>query len=231
VYLKETSNWALQARGQDVGNLIAVLALMTGCYMMINGLKKGLFVWTGSLMYFLYAFIIYAFFVHFNYLFLLYVSVIGLSFYALYSAVTVPSRFELKVSDFIRKSAGVILLCTGILFLFLWLSEILPSLCTNQVPSSLKDTGLWVNPVHVIDLSIVLPGMIITGRNLLKRNEKTTIFAIPWLTFSVLMGSSILATLFMMNIQDVNSLVPIIMVGSIVLSSFVVLLIYLKKSY
>lgn len=34
---------------------------------------------------------------------------------------------------------------------------------TGQVPASLLEAGLWVNPIHVIDLSMVLRGFPATG--------------------------------------------------------------------
>jgi hypothetical protein len=56
------------------------------------------------------------------------------------------------------------------------------------------------------------------------------LFAAPWLTFSVLMGSSIVATMIMdlMN-GNFEALVPLIMVGLIVLASLIVLWSYLAN--
>jgi diacylglycerol kinase len=56
------------------------------------------------------------------------------------------------------------------------------------------------------------------------------LFAAPWLTFSVLMGSSIVATMIMelMN-RNFEAVVPLIMVGLIVLASLTVLYIYLRN--
>jgi len=47
------------------------------------------------------------------------------------------------------------------------MAEIVPALIYNTIPNSVVETGLITNAVHVIDLSIVLPGIFITGISLL----------------------------------------------------------------
>src|SRR5688500_14397264 len=71
-YAMETKNWLLQAQGQDIGNLIAVVVLLQSAYKATKGSSKGFLVWLGTLFYLLYAYIIYAVAVHFNSLFLVY---------------------------------------------------------------------------------------------------------------------------------------------------------------
>lgn len=89
---------------------------------------------------------------------------------------------------------------------------------------------LWVNPVHVIDLSFVLPGMIITGVLFLRKSKYGYLFTFPWLMFSVLMGSSIVATMVMMMVRGSQSaLVPLAMVGIVVVGSLAALLVGLKS--
>lgn len=82
-YTQETANWALQAVGQDIGNLFAVPVLLIATYYLKKKSMRALVCWMGALLYFIYAYLIYAFFVHFNYLFLVYVAVLGLSVYTL----------------------------------------------------------------------------------------------------------------------------------------------------
>ena len=62
-----------------------------------------------------------------------------------------------------RTAAAWVLIATGALFAGLWLSELVPALITGEVPASLTEAGLRVNPIHVIDLSMVLPGFILSG--------------------------------------------------------------------
>lgn len=230
-YSQETANWALQARGQDIGNLLAVPVLLFSTYFLIRKSLKGFFVWLGVLMYFIYAYLVYSFAAHFNYLFLVYVSILGLSIYTLIGGLATKDLNQLSKIIPINsktKAAATLLIIIGALFEILWLSEVIPAVFSNTVPQSLVDTGLWVNPIHVIDLSVVLPGMIITGMLFLKKSSFGYIFLAPWLAFSTLMGSSIVATMFMMYFQGYpNTLPPLIMTGIIVLLSLITLILSL----
>lgn len=232
LYSQETANWALQAVGQDIGNLIAIVIFLFSTYFLSKNSIKAFFVWLGTLFYFIYAYLIYAFFIHFNYLFLVYVAVLGLSFYTLIGSL-IEQNFNDLTKSFIskhQKSAGFLLIIIGSLFAILWLSEIIPALLSTSIPKSLLNTGLWVNPIQVIDLSIVLPAMIITGVLLIRKKILGHLFSAPWLTFSFLMGSSIVSTIVMELISgNISAIVPLTMVGIITLSSAVVLGMYLKK--
>lgn len=223
-YAKESNNWAMQARGQDIGNIIALLPFTLSIYLLVKRSVKGFLLYLGCLFYFVYAYLIYAFFVHFNYLFLIYVAVLGFSFYCLIG-ILIPQNYSYLTKVLViknRKFASVILIIIGVLFATLWLSEIISALFSGSIPQSAQIADLWVNPIHVIDLSLVLPGMIITGILLLQRKFLGYLFASSWLFFSVLMGTSIVVTLFM-ELQNGNSeaIAPVIMVTLIVLLSLV----------
>lgn len=87
IYARETLSWALQGIAQDIVNLIAVVVLCIAAYFVNKGSIKAFLIWSGALLYLLYAYSIYAFDVHFNSLFLVYVAIMGLSFYALVSSM------------------------------------------------------------------------------------------------------------------------------------------------
>lgn len=219
-YLKETANWATQAAGQDIGNLLAVPVMLIGGYWYGRGSKKGFAVWVGSLFYLLYAYIIYAFAVHFNALFLVYVAILGLTAYALIGAF-MEDISPLKNTKNAKMAAWSVLVI-GVLFALLWLKELLPALKEGVVPTSLEETGLWVNPVHVIDLAVLLPAMMTAGWSALRGGQKGSGFVTPLLVFSVLMGSSIVATMIMMAQQGYQGTTePMIMVGGVVAVSLI----------
>lgn len=233
VYAKESANWALQARGQDIGNFIAGAFLLIGLVASSRRSMAGFYIWVGSLMYFIYAYLVYSFAVHFNYLFLVYVAILGLSVYTLIAAVAMhdlPNMSDKFLSRTVFRFAAYTLIVTGTLFELLWLGEIIPSLMSGQLPKSLIDAGVRVNPVHVIDLSVVLPGMIATGILLLRKQKIGLHLTAPWLTFSILMGASIIATMIMMAFSGYpDSIAPLIMVSLIVLSSAAALFLFLRE--
>jgi len=230
IYAQETSNWATQAKGQDIGNLIAVGVLATSGILYYKGSYRAALVWVGTLLYLLYAYIVYAMAVHFNGLFLIYVAVLGLSAYALLFSVGTLRSYSIKVPARTRETAGYVLIGIGVLFSLLWLKEILPALLSGKVPQSVTEAGLWVNPIHVIDLSVVLPAFIMTGIMTLKNTSNGLFFMGPWLVFSALMGASIVAAMLLMTFDGVsNTIPPMIMVSTVVMSSFAAAVVYLKQ--
>jgi hypothetical protein len=163
-----------------------------------------------------------------------YVAVLGLSVYTLIGVLLGQKNIFhiLKQSSHTKRtSAAVLLIIIGVVFELLWLSEIIPALVTGHVPRSITAAGLWVNPVHVIDLSLVLPGMMITGIQLVRKKMMGYLFVAPWLVFAALMGASIVATLIMQLMEEtVEAIVPLVMVSAIVGSSIMVLRHYLNYS-
>ncbi|MEO7426085.1 MAG: hypothetical protein ABI036_12930 [Fibrobacteria bacterium] len=218
VYAQETKNWAAQGMGQDIGNLIAAIVLVVSGYFTAKGSTKASLIWLGTVFYLMYAYTIYAMALHFNVLFLVYVAIMGFSFYGILvsishagiSAITPGGKAP-------RKLVGLTLLAISAIFELLWLSEIVPALAEGRIPQSVKDTGLLVNPVHVLDLAIVLPGLALTGYFVLKGNGTGYFFATPLLTFIALMGSSIIALMITMSMNGFpTTALPIAMVSTLV---------------
>ena len=195
-YARDTPAWAIQAVGQDYANLPVVLILFWSSALVRKGSVPAFLIWLGCLLYLVYAFAIYAFATHFNRLFLAYVAVLGLSSYAIVCAVVGVdiARVTAGLVDHPhRRGASNLLIAIGILFALLWLAEILPHMIANTVPATLVDTALLTNPVHVIDLGLLLPAMIVVGTQLRRQRPLGLLFAVPLLVFSVTMGLAILA--------------------------------------
>src|ERR1700740_3180814 len=143
--------------------------------------------------YFLYTYLIYCFNIHFNNLFLFYCAILGLSFYSFfyYFYITVAKPVIEITNPTLKKITGIYLLFTSCLFYFLWLSEIVPAIETNATPKSIKEAGLFSNPVQIIDLSILLPGVLATGILLLFNRKIAFHFTPILLTFFILMDLTI----------------------------------------
>ncbi|USQ75638.1 hypothetical protein [Ornithinimicrobium cryptoxanthini] len=232
VYAQETQNWTLQAQGQDIGNLLAGLVLVVTAIRYRRGSTRAGLLWLGTLLYLIYAFTIYAMAIHLNYLFLLYVAVLGLSSWAVVTHVGPVRRGALSYpTGRVRTVAAWTLIVTGVLFAALWLSELVPALVTGQPPASLTEAGLWVNPIHVIDLALVLPAFIATGVAALRQHQAGLFWLGPWLAFSVLMGSSIIAAMLLMTGAGESDAVPVaVMVSIVVLASLAACWAYLQRT-
>jgi hypothetical protein len=219
----ETTNWATQARGQDIGNVLAVVTLLLSAQRYRNGSQRAGLVWLGTLLYLVYAYVVYAMAVHFNQLFLVYVAALGLSSYA---AMFALSRLRVVDGAFpaygARRLAGYTSIGIGVLFGVLWLSELIPATLSGQVPQSVTDAGLWVNPIHVIDLAVLLPALVIAGVLTLRGQSTGEFWVGPLLVFSVLMGTSIVAAMILMRAQGFGDTVPpLVMVSVVVLASLI----------
>lgn len=218
-YARETVAWKAQAQGQDWANLLLVVpALLISSALVARGSSTALHIWRGLLLYVIYSYLLYAFFIHFNRWFLFYVGALGLAFYGLAASIsvhTVPLPAPLPRARF----AQAVLTGSALLFALMWLSQIVPAALTGGVPGGLEDVGLVVNPVHVLDLALVLPAMLIAARLLRKGRPSSHLLAPPILVFAVVMG---IAIEFMFYFQAGNG-VEIVMSAAIVMGLIVVL--------
>ena len=229
-YVRETPAWAVQAIGQDMVNVVAVVVLFVAAYFVNKGSMRALLVWGGVLLYLLYAYVIYAFDIHFNRLFLVYVAIVGLSFYALVVSVLHLNLDRLRASfPAGARAVSVFLLLLGIVFSLLWLSEDIPAIVGGLVPQSVATVNVPTNPVHILDLGLYLPAMLVTAVSLWRKKLAGYLLAGPLLVFSVLMGSVILAIFLMMNGQGIPTSIGVeVFIALIILVSLVLSVLFLR---
>jgi hypothetical protein len=232
-YARETASWAAQGVGQDLANLFGVLPALVCCAVLAaRGSVRALLMWQGLLMYLVYSYVLYAFFVHFGPLFLVYVAALGFSFYALAGSVlglNIP-RLAARFPDVAAaRRMSVLLLATGLLFAVLWLVDVARALASGGVPPSVVEVGLPVNPIHVLDLAFALPALMITGWLLRRGHPYAIALAAPLATFLMAMGLAIVVMAFAMRARGVA--VPLAMpaiVAAIVVFSGAVTATYLR---
>lgn len=210
LYTNETVNWKTQCIGQDWINLVMIVPVFVFSLLLSHKTPSALFIWAGTLIYIIYTYIIYCFNIHFNFLFIFYCVILSLSFYALILFLTKQAKiiffnYPLKT----LKISAIYFIITAIIFLALWLSDIIFAIKNNQIPQNIIDTGLFTNPVHVLDLSIVLPGIFIAGILILK-NKKSTYFLCPLiLTFIFLMDITIAALTAIMKMKGLGNTISV----------------------
>lgn len=195
IYARESLNWQVQSAGQDLVDSILITPMLLICtiYALRNN-KTAFFIWGGIHAYLLYTFMIYAFNIHFNQFFLLYCIVLGISFYSLlWYGYRMVLFYKQPVVDhrYTQTLLGVYFVVMGLLFIFLWLAEIIPAMVQRTTPQNLEETGLFTNPVHVLDLSVVLPAFVLTGALLLRGKRAGYLLAPLLLTFMLLMNTTI----------------------------------------
>lgn len=227
IYARETPSGAVQGIGQDIVNIVAVVVLLIAVSFVNTGSVKAFLVWSGVLLYLLYAYIIYAFDIHLNSLFLVYVAILGLSFYALVGSVRHIHLDDLQSSFSATTKArlvSVFFLVLGIMFYLLWLREEIPALVTGMIPPSVTEVNVPTNPVHILDLGLFLPALLLTALLLWRRKLLGSLLAGPLLVFCTLMETAILSIFLVMSSKGiptsigVEAFFALIIVGSLVLS-------------
>jgi hypothetical protein len=231
-YSKETPNWILQAIGQDTIDLFLVTpVLLITSFLAIKN-EKAFLLWGGTTLYLVYTFVIYCFDVHFNALFLAYCFTLGLSFYSFlyFLFCLIPLHVNNNNKNNAVKFIAVYFIVLSGLFYLLWLSEILPAIFKHTAPESLNSTGLPTNPVHVIDLAVILPAIFIVGIMLFRKNRLGLLLVPPLLLFFILMDITIGGLAVAMNLQgsETNYVIPLVMTV-LALVSTVLLVWYLKN--
>lgn len=202
-YARETSVWVAQAIGQDIINLVLIIpALVVSVLLVRAGKRSAFFVWLGTMMYTAYTFVIYSFGVHFNTLFLIYCWTLGLSVYAVVTlAIRITPAAVKRWFDETRNEhlTSFFVLAAGVVFYLMWLKEDLPAMINDQAPPSLQAIGLLTNPIHVLDLSLILPGFIVTSILLFKKHAFGYLFAPVLLVFAALMDITIAVLIVVMG--------------------------------
>jgi hypothetical protein len=232
-YARETVSYAIQSVGQDIENIVAAAALLITVYFVSKGSVKAFLIWMGVLLALIYSYVIYAFAVHFNSLFLVYVAILGLSFYTLVGSLIrlhLDSLEPYFAANTKARLVSVFLLLVAVLFYLQWLGEDIPALLTGKIPQSVMEAGLLTNPVHVLDLGLYLPAMIITAILLWRRKLLGYLMAIPLLVFSILTGIGILAIFIVMSVKGMPaSLVVELFFAVIIVVSLVLSVLYIRE--
>ncbi len=129
-----------------------------------------------------------------------------------------------------QRFTGIYFILLSLLFYFLWLSEIVPAVRAGENPKSLKDTGLATNVVQVLDLSVFLPGILITGILLLRRKTAGFLIAPALLMFFVLMDITIGVLVLIMKQRGLEgSYLLSGVMGVLALFSLFLLLVWIRK--
>jgi hypothetical protein len=196
VYAREHPHWAAQGLGQDWVDLVFAAPLLAlSAVFTLRGSRPFTLLLAGALSYSLYSLVLYAFFMHFGPLFLVYTWALGLAFFALVGLVC-----SLRAQDVAAwfaaeapvKPAGTVAVLLGAAYYVVWLSEVLPALASGAAPMSAVEIGFATNPVHVLDLGVVLPAFVVGGVALLRRRPLGYWLAPTMLGFGVVMDVALL---------------------------------------
>lgn len=230
-YASESENWQLQALGQDVIDLLLIVPFLTiSAVLTYFNRKIGLALWCGALLYLIYTFAIYTFSIHFNSLFILYCIILGVSFYAFLFIIYKQAKERIPwviTSTRLANTIAIYFLFIAVVFYTLWLGDIVPAILNGAVPQSLQEAGLVTNPVHVLDLAVLLPGIFMTGILLLRKNHVGIMLTPVLLSFFVLMDCTI--AILALILRQPSSTYLAVGMFALASVSVVLLILYFKK--
>jgi len=206
-YSRDSDSMAAQGAGQDLVDLFLVLPLLVISFRSASkGNRKGTLIYGGVLAYLMYSFVIYAFGIHFNRLFLLYCASLGLSLYTfiLFMGAVNKAGLEGWYQGAPRIPIAGFILLVALIFYVLWLKSLLPAILNGTIPVDLVENQLLVNPVHVIDLSFALPALIIGAVLLWRRHPMGYLIASLALVFMVIQTIALAVMVVMLVVRGIS---------------------------
>ncbi len=195
-YQRDAASIAAQAVGQDwVTLVLAVPLLILGVVTAWRGSALGHLLALGVLGYAVYGYLLYAFGVRHNELFLCYVAILGASVWGLGAGLSALSARPQPVAtvSLAWRWTGGFFVGIALVFAALWLSQIIPPLLRGETPAAVREWGTPTNGVHVIDLALVLPLLAWAGARLWRRDPAVVPIAGVLLFKIVTLGIAILA--------------------------------------
>ena len=164
-----TSAW----KGNDAITLfVAIPILIVAMRLSVLGSTRAMLVWLGVLDYFLYNYAFYLFGAAFNWFFLIYVALLGLSIFALIFglvgldvsgiATLVSPRFP------VRWIAGYMLFVAAGLT-FIYVAQSVGFIFTGVLPSIVTQSGHPTSLVFALDLTLLVPFLVLGAFWLLRR--------------------------------------------------------------
>lgn len=173
IYQNDSLDIAKQAIAQDIVTIIIGIPLLILSLILIGkDLFKGRLLLTGTLGYFLYAYTSYSFLSMYNELFLIYVALMSLCFFAFTLSImsfdfnTLKDHFK---EQFPIKFISGFLFFIGFAIFMMWIGKIAPFLIDRTAPVGIAHYTTLT--IQAMDLGIIVPVSILTGILLIKRNS------------------------------------------------------------
>lgn len=195
-------------RGNDLVTLfVAVPGLLVALFFAKRGSQRAQLVWLGMLDYMLYNFAFYLFGASFNQFFLLYVTLFTLSIYAL---IFLFIGIDVKaIGQKFRAKTPVKIICGYMLFVAIglgtvYIAQSLSFVATGQLPQIVTKTGHPTSVVFALDLSLLIPVLILGAIWLFKRQPWGYVLA----AIATIKGASYTLVLAVGSLLAANAGVP-----------------------
>lgn len=232
VYKHMSSDVAIQGIAQDCLTLFVAIPLLIISF---AGYRKGniraKYILTGTTGYLLVTYLFYTAMGMYNYLFLVWVALLGLTFFT-FLRLILSFNIAASSGDLSEKAphkfAGGFLIFNSLIIALLWLSLILPPLFNGSVyPNELDHYTTLI--VQGFDLGLLLPGCFISGLMLFRGKAAGFTLGTVYLVFLSLLMTALCAKIAAMAMQGVNVIPAVFIIPAITLVTIYALFRMLKK--
>lgn len=232
VYKHMSSDVAIQGIAQDYVTLFIAIPLLIISF---AGFRKGTiwakYILTGTTGYLLVTYLFYTAMGMYNYMFLVWVTLLGLTFFT-FLRLILSFNFAASSGELSEKAphkfAGGFLMFNSIIIALLWLSILLPPLIDGTLyPKELDHYTTLI--VQGFDLGLLLPASFISGLLLYRRKPSGLVLGTVYLGFLSLLMTALCAKIAAMAIQGVNVIPAVFVIPAITLVTIFALLRMLKK--
>jgi hypothetical protein len=171
IYEHDTIFSAGAIQGADIVSLFVGLPLLAISFLLYRcGSLRGGFLLASILAYYFYYAASLGLVVAYNNLYLVYLVLFSVSFFALVLTLTaidlssLPARFS---SHLPRRGMAIFMFVVGIEVAFIWLSDVSNALTTNRLPEALGSHTTLVT--YTLDVGIIAPACLLAGILFLRR--------------------------------------------------------------
>lgn len=207
LYKHMSADVAVQGIAQDVVTLfLGVPLLLVALLGYRKESIKSRFLLTGVTGYFFVTYLFYTAMGMYNELFLVYVTLLGLTFFALYNLLAsfdsekVLTYFPIKTPV---KFVGGFLIFNSVVITLMWLGHIIPPLLDGTIyPAELHHYTTMI--VQGFDLGLLLPVSFVAGLLLIKRKPVGIIAGVPYIIFLSILMTALTAKIVAMGITGVE---------------------------
>jgi hypothetical protein len=232
IYKHMSADVAIQGIAQDMVTLfIGIPLLIIALFSYNRGSLKGHFLLSGIVGYFFVTYLFYTAMGMYNELFLVYITLLGLTFFALFNLLI---SFKLKkISGYFSNRApakftGGFLIFNSIAIALMWLSRVVPPLLDGSIyPVDLQHYTTMI--VQGFDLGLLLPISFVAGRLLLKKRPMGFLIGVPYIIFLSLLMTALTAKIIAMGLNGVNIIPAVFIIPAINLVTIVCAVLMVKN--
>jgi hypothetical protein len=198
--------------------VVGVPALLLGLWYATRGSLRGRVVWLGALAYTSYMWASVGLQLPFNRFFLGYVVLFSLSLFTFVAgtvgvdANTLRRALAPHLAERVY-AASLLLIACGLASL--WLAELVPATRSGVPPLLVEEVGPQALVSHFVDLSVVVPALIVAGGWLWRRHPWGYVFAGVALVFGALLAPTVTGTTLVLVIDGSVTVPPVALVFTV----------------